>query len=447
MTQVLVVDHSGRGHATADLFVRTNADAEVHYVPGCAAVTDEGIRSQPTLSMDEPEPLVTYARHEGIDLVYVSNPVAVAAGFVDAFRAAGLRVVGPDRRAARIESSKVEAKQLFERYGIPSPEHVSFDDVDAALAHVRACPYQVVVKADGMSAGNGAYVCDDASDAVAAIHDLMVDRIFGAAGDRTVVERRYYGRELSYFALVDGQSYVRLPMSLDYPKSDDGNRGVDSAGMGALSPHPLDSEELAEAIERSVLEPVMRCIAEERLHYTGVIYLGCMLVDGEPLLLEINARMGDPEAEVVFPRIESDFVGLSEAMVDGTLDAQRLELNDKSFCTISITQGPTDSGLPGWPYGEHDRGHPITGLDRVDASRCRLFIGQATVVPGKGLTTDGGRVAQACGFGATMDDAVENAYANVGHIDFAGVRYRNDIGRILPWETGPAIEEAPHAHP
>jgi phosphoribosylamine--glycine ligase len=439
---VLLVDHSGRGHATADLFVRTNEDVVVHYVPGCAAVEHERIRTWPRISMDRPEPFVAYAREHDVDLVYVSNPVTVAAGFVDAFRAAGFRVVGPDRRAARIESSKVEAKQLFERYGIPSPEHVSFDDVEAALAYVRRCPYQVVVKADGMSAGNGAYVCDDAADAVAAVRDLMVDRLFGDAGDRIVVERRYFGREVSFFALVDGERYLTLPMSLDYPKSDDGNRGVDSAGMGALSPHPLETPELVDRIERTLLEPVMRCISAEGLDYTGVIYLGCMLVDGEPLLLEINARMGDPEAEVVFPRVESDFVELCDGMVEGALDGRPVELNDTSFCTISITQGPTASGLPGWPYGDHDRGHPVTGIERVDPSQCRLFLGQATVLPGKGLTTDGGRVAQVCGFDETMAGAVENAYANVGHLEFEGIRYRTDIGRILPWDDGPATKEA-----
>jgi len=439
--RVLVVDHSGRGHATADLFARTNDDVVVHYVPGCAAIAEDRILSRPGLTMDRPEAVVAYSQEAGIDLVYVSNPVAVAAGFVDAFRAAGLRVVGPDRRSARIESSKVEAKQLFERYGIPSPEHVSFSDVDAAMRYVRTCTHQVVVKADGMAAGNGAYVCDDAQDALAAIHEIMVKRVFGQAGERIVIERRHYGRELSFFALVDGQSYLSLPMALDYPKSDDGNLGVDSAGMGALSPHPMETGDLVGRLEDSLLRPVMRCISGEGLNYTGVIYLGCMLVDDEPMLLEINARMGDPEAEVVFPRIESDYLSLCEAMVDGTLDRQRVALNDTSFCTVGLTQGPTGSGLPGWPYGDHDRGHSVTGIDEVDASRCRVFVGQATVVPGKGLVTDGPRVAQVCGFGDPMSEAVDNAYANVGRIEFEGVRYRTDIGRLLPWETHPAMQE------
>jgi phosphoribosylamine--glycine ligase len=291
-----------------------------------------------------------------------------------------------------------------------------------------------VVKADGMSAGNGAYVCDDPEDAIAAAKEIMVGRRFGSAGDRITIERRYYGKELSFFALVDGESYLLLPMSADYPKSDDGNLGVDSAGMGALCPHPLETPQLIEKIERKLLQPVMRIIREERLNYKGIIYLGCMIVDDEPLLLEINARMGDPEAEVVFPRIENDFVELSQAMIDGTLHKHRIALNALSLCTISVTQGPTSSGLPGWPYGEHDRGHPISGLDQIDASQARLFIGQATVKDGH-IVTDGGRVAQICGYATSLGDAANNAYANVGKLLFEGIRYRTDIGRILPWEA------------
>jgi phosphoribosylamine--glycine ligase len=432
---ILVVDLSGRGHATADLFVRTNPDVVVHYAPGCAGIEEQRIHSHQELTLADPKPMVQYARDNAIDLVYVSNPIAVADGFVDAFHAAGMRVVGPNRLAARLESSKVEAKKRFERYRIPSPEHVSFDNVDAARAYVKRCAFQVVVKADGMCGGNGAFVCDGPDDALEAIETLMVRRVFGAAGDRITIERRYYGREVSFFALVDGESYLTLPMAADYPKSDDGNLGVDCAGMGALSPHPLATRDLVSSLERNLLQPVMRCIAEERLAYTGVIYLGCMVADGEPLLLEINARMGDPEAEVVFPQIQSDFAALSTAMVDGTLARHRLTLNDRSYCTISVTQGPTGSGLPGWPYGEHDTGHVVTGLDRVDREACRVFIGQAIAKPGVGLTTAGGRVAQVCGIGRTIAEASARAYANVGHLHFEGIRYRRDIGAVMPWDT------------
>jgi phosphoribosylamine--glycine ligase len=430
---VLVVDHSGRGHATADLFVRTNPDVVVHYAPGCLAIADERIASRPALTLDNPGAMVDYARREAIDLVYVSNPVAVADGFVDAFRGVGARVVGPDRRAARLESSKVEAKRLFERYGIPSPEHVAFSDASAAREYVARCPFQVVVKADGMSGGNGAFVCDGPEDALAGIDQLMVRRAFGSAGDRIVIERRHYGREVSFFALLDGKTYLTLPMAADYPKSDDGNTGVDSAGMGALSPHPLETGDLTALLERKLLRPVMQCIIEEGLEYQGIIYLGCMLVDGEPLLLEINARMGDPEAEVVFPRIESDFSSLSVAMVEGTLHRHSLALNDMAFCTVAATQGPTGSGLPGWPYGEFDTGHTVSGLDLVDPAQCRVFIGQAAVKPGVGLVTAGGRVAQVCGFGTTMTQAATHAHANIRHLHFDGIRYRHDIGVIPPW--------------
>lgn len=437
--KVLLIDHSGRGHALADLFARTSDDVEVHYAPGCAAIVQPRIVSVPALRLadpgpSDPRPMVEYARAAEIDLVVVSNPVAVAEGFVDHFRAAGLAVVGPDRAAARLESSKVYAKELFRRYGIPTPEHRSFEDPAAARRWVLEAGRPLVVKADGMCGGNGAFVCDDPAHAVAAVEALMVDRVFGAAGDRVVVEERLYGREVSFFALLDGGSFLRLPMALDYPKSDDGNRGVDCAGMGALCPHPLESAELVERIERRVLHPLMQLVAAERLRYTGVIYLGLMLVDGEPHLLEVNARMGDPEAEVVLPRLESDFLDLCHGMLDGSLDRRRLQVGERSFCAVAATQGPTP-GYPGWPYGPFERHQEVRGLERVDPARARFFLGQASVGPDGRLVGDGGRVVHVVGFGDTLDEAVENAHSQIRFVEFRGERHRDDIGRIWPWET------------
>jgi phosphoribosylamine---glycine ligase len=436
--KVLLVDHSGRGHAFADLFARTGGEIEVHYAPGCAAIREPRIVSVPSLALSDPgpsdpRPMVDYAREVGVDLVLVSNPVAVAEGFVDHFREAGLAVIGPDRAAARLESSKVEAKELFRRYGIPTPAHRSFDDPEAARRYVREVDGPVVVKADGMCGGNGAFVCDGVEDASAALTSLMVHRVFGGAGERVVVEERLYGREVSFFALLDGSSWLRLPMALDYPKSDDGNRGVDCAGMGALCPHPLESADLVERIERRILHPLMELIAAERLLYTGVVYLGLILVDDEPYLLEINARMGDPEAEVVFPRLENDFSDLCRAILDRSLHQRRLRSNGRCFCSVAATQGPTP-GYPGWPYGPFERHLEVRGHERVDAARARVFLGQATVLSDGRLVGAGGRVVHVVGFGESIGEAVENAHSQIACVEFRGERHRSDIGRVLPWE-------------
>jgi phosphoribosylamine---glycine ligase len=444
MVKILLIDHSGRGHAFADLFTRTNNAVSVHYAPGCPAITQDRVFSVPSLILrdpgpSDPRPMVEYALREQVDFVFVSNPVAIAEGFVDPFKRAGLRVIGPDKQAARIESSKIYAKGLFQKYGIPSPDYESFSDPQSAKDYVRSIPYQVVVKADGMCGGNGSFVCNVSEDALQAIEQLMVRRMFGEAGARITVERRLYGRELSFFALLDGKSYLKLPMALDYPKSDDGNRGVDSAGMGAICPHPLESNTLVRKIEAKILLPLMRCLEEEDLHYTGIIYLGCILVDEEPMLLEVNARMGDPEAEVVLPRIETDFVAICQAVLTQSLDKHSLCLNNLYCCDVVATQGPTlrpnlAGNYPGWPFGAFGRYYPVSGLEDVDRTQCRVFIGQASVHQGKGLVTDGGRIVHIVGCGDSIDEAVENAYSNISHIRFNGIRYRNDIGRILPWE-------------
>lgn len=440
--KILLVDHSGRGHAFADLFSRTNSDVVVHYAPGCAAITTDRVRSVPQLHWVDPDAMVKYSRRERIDLVFVSNAEALSKGLVNVLRKAGFLVIGPSRGASRLEVSKSYAKELFARYGIPSPEYQSFDDVDDARTYARTAPYRVVVKADGPCGGNGAFVCDTVTDALQAIDRLMVDRIFGAAGQRVVIEKRIYGQEFSFFALVDGEGFVTLPMALDYPKSDDGNRGVITGGMGSISHHPLESRELIAKVEGHILRPLLRCIGEQELRYSGPIYLGCMLVEGEPYLLEVNVRMGDPEAQVVLPRIESDFVTLCQAILDQRIADQKLVLNDLHFCDTAATQGPTKRGcpegpeghFPGWPFGAFGRNFPVTGLDTVDLSQCRVFIGQATYLPGRGLVTDGGRVLHVVGFGDSPRQAAEHSQAGIRNISFEGIRYRHDIGFVMPWE-------------
>lgn len=444
MKKVLLVDRSGRGHAFADLFVRTSPEVRVLYAPGCAAADGERITSVPGLTLADPAPLVELARREGVDCALVSSAPALGAGFVDAFRAAGIAAIGPDRRASRLEISKSYTKRLCAKHGVPVADFAIFDDAEEARRHVRAAPHPVVVKADGLAMGNGSLVCDDADEAVAAVERIMVAREFGEAGDTVVVEKRLYGRELSFFALLDGRGgYALLPMALDYPKSDDGNRGLTCGGMGALSPHPLEDEALLAAAEAQLVEPVVRMILAEGLDYTGILYIGSMLVDDRLYLLEINVRMGDPEAEAAFPRIESDFAALCGRVLEGRLGRPRLELNGLHFCAVVAAQGRTRqrSGgrskgwYAGWPYGRFGRHYPVTGLERIDPARARVFLGEAEVLPERGLVSDGARVLHVVGYAPTRADAVENAYDAVRHVHFEGIRYRTDIGRVMPWEA------------
>jgi phosphoribosylamine--glycine ligase len=434
MRNVLLVDHSGRGHAFADLFVRTNPDVTVHYAPGCGAIDEDRIVPVPGLTLADAAPMVAYAKEIEPDLVFVANANALADGFVDAFTASGLRTVGPDRVAARLESSKIFTKRLCARHRIPSAPFRWFDDPERAAGHVRAVGAPIVVKADGLCGGNGAFVCETVDEALAAIDRLMVAREFGASGDRIVVEEKLVGTELLYFALVSGNDHLMLPMAADYQRSDDGNRGVLSGGMGSFGPHPADTPEGTERFERQILRPLLRAIRSEGIRYRGVIYVGCMLVGDRLHLLEINVRMGEPEAEVILPRIATDFTKVCAAAVDGELGRlPPLEVSDEHLVNVVATQGPTE-GYPGWPYGAHGKHYPITGVADADSGHCRVFLGQASTLPDQGLVTDGGRCLHVVGRGSSRQEAARHAYEGMAKIHFEGIRYRTDIGIVMPWE-------------
>ncbi len=442
MKKILLVDHSGRGHAFADLFVRTNAEALVYYAPGCAAISHERIVALPQFKLSEPEPMAAFGRDEQVDMVFVANASALAAGFVDVFQRYDLPVIGPDQQASRLESSKIYTKQLCRKYDIPVADFACFDDVNAAMEYVRHLNAPVVVKADGLCGGNGSFVCDTVDQALAAIDTLMVQRVFGEAGDSVVIERKLIGTELLFFVLVDGKGFKLLPMAVDYPRSDDGNTGVMCGGMGAFSPSPLETDAINNQFIEQILVPVLNCIQSEGLNFSSVLYIGCMLVDTQLYLLEINVRMGEPEAEVVLPRVQNDFVALCDAILNRRLSQHPpLLLDQYYYCNVVATQGRTrqivngrsKGWYQGWPYGRHGKNYKITGLDQVDPSQCKVFIGQASVHPEKGLVTDGGRCIHVVGFGTSHTEAVNNAYANMQKIHFEGIRYRSDIGIVMPW--------------
>ncbi|MGX7828004.1 phosphoribosylamine--glycine ligase [Actinokineospora sp. 24-640] len=443
MRNVVVVDHTGRGHAYADLFVRTDPDVTVHLAPGCGAITEDRIIPVAGVDIYNPGPTVAYAREIGADLALVAHPRPLTEGFVDAFRAAGIPAIGPDRAAARLESSKLFTKRLCDKYGIATAGYRYFESPGPAIDYVRSAGRPLVIKGNESCQGNGVFVCDTAEEAVTAVERLMVTRDFGPGGDSIIVEEKLLGRELLFFALVGGAHHLMLPMAVDYPRSDDGNQGVMCGGMGAFSPSPDDTAGQVERFERQMMRPLLAAMTAEGIHYTGVIYLGCML-DGDQLsLIEINARMGDPEAEVVFPRLSDNFTEVCQAIVDDRLDRlPPLTVTDEYFVNVVASQGPLREyrdgvlvgSTPGWPYGEYARGQPITGIDQVDPGRCRVFHGAVRTRPDGQVVTDGGKCLNLVGRGPTLEDAAEQAYRGIAEIDFPGIRYRTDIGKAMPWD-------------
>jgi phosphoribosylamine---glycine ligase len=442
MKKILVVDLSGRGHAFAELLTGSDLGVKVLYAPGCSAIKNDRIQSFPHLRMDDHGSLVALARQEEVDFAMVTNTNALASGLVDRLEQEGIACTGPNMAAASLETSKVKTKILCDKYRIPVANFRTFEDYPSAANYIQSRSERLVVKADGLCAGAGTFICDSALEAINAARDLMENRIVGSAGGSIVIEDYLDGIELLFFGFVNGEQYKLLPMAVDYPKSDDGNMGVTCGGMGAFSPNPFDSPGLTRLFERQILVPLLSAIRSEGLDYSGIMYIGCMLVGDQLHLLEVNVRMGEPEAEVILPRIEGDFASCCDAVARGSFEGfDHLSISPRALCNVVATQGRTrqwqgersKGWYKGWPYGRYGKGYPVQGVEEAEDAGCRVYIGQAAVDAKKGLVTDGGRCLHVVGMGIDLPDAVAQAYKGIHAIQFEGIQYRSDIGTLMPW--------------
>lgn len=432
-TRVLVVDATGRGHAICDLFVRTDPDVVVYYGPGCAVIEHDRIRPAGGVTLDDPSTVVDFLRTQPVDLVFVANIDALSRGYVDVLRRFGYPVIGPTRAAAALESSKATGKRFCADHGIPTAEFQTFTDPMSARAYIRSRPYACVVKADGLTPnGDGAVVCDtvvEAEDAVLRLADEVGDAF------RVVVEQRLYGQEISVFALVDDNSYVLLPTAMDYKRVFDGDRGGNCDGMGSIAPHPAEDDALRAEIRDRLLDPFMRGLRVDGLSFTGFLYLGAMITDAGLRVIEINARFGDSEAQVVLPSVTTPFVDLCRAVLARRVGEHQVDVDGLRRCSVALTQGGLDPAdphaPPGWPFGRFVTGQPVRGLTAAAAApQAQLFYGHLQLGPQREPVTAGGRVLHAVGRGETLDDAREAAYRAVERVTFPGRRYRHDIGAV-----------------
>jgi phosphoribosylamine--glycine ligase len=428
--RVLVVDATGRGHAICELFTRTDPDVLVYYGPGCDVVEHERIVSVASLSLTNPRTAVEFLERHPVDFVFVSNIDALSRGYVDVLRAFGHTVIGPSAEAARLESSKERGKRFCLDHSIPTAAYQYFTQPEAAKEYIRSLPYACVVKIDVLTPnGDGAVVCDTAAEAEAAVDAFALE--YGEAF-KVVVEQRLTGQELSVFALLDGQSALLFPTALDFKRTLERDEGANCDGMGSLAPHPADGEALHREIRTVLLEPLMRGLAAEGLDFTGFIYFGTMITESGLRVIEINARFGDSEAEVILPGVQTSFTALCEAILARELHHVKLETDGRARCSVALVQGCLDEGnpnaLPGWPFGEFTAGQAVGGLDAVDRSEVSLFYANlrkdTTGVP----VTSGGRVLHVVGHGATTDEARRAAYRQIENISFRGMRHRGDIG-------------------
>jgi len=428
--KVLVVGSGGRDHAIAWKFAQSDRVKQVFVAHGNAGIAQTAV----CVEAKEIDEIAAFAEKEKIDLTFVGPEKPLSAGIVDLFRSRGLPIVGTDRRASRLEASKCDTKLMLRELDIPIPDFEIFSDPDRARSYVHRIGHPVVVKADGLAAGKGSLVCDEVKDAEEAITDIMERRIFGEAGERIDIEKRLYGRELSFFCFTDGYSMVPMVAAQDYKRARDNDEGKNTGGMGSYSPHPWLDQKLINTIMAKVAEPLIKGVREKYdFLYQGILYLGLMLVEEGaeiiPYVLEINIRLGDPEAQVILPRLQTDLVDICEAILQGRLSGMEPKWDPRYQLCLIATSGRT-KGKKGWYKGYPDRykiGLPITGLDQVD-DNCLIFHSGTGFNDDGRLITTGGRVLCIVSNGATLEEARSIAYREMEKVSFEGIYYRSDIG-------------------
>jgi phosphoribosylamine--glycine ligase len=415
--KILVIGNGGREHALTWKLAQSRQVTKLFSAPGNAGIAD--LAECVLIPAADIDALAAFAAGQKIDLTVVGPEAPLCAGIVDVFQARGLRVFGPNKRAAQLEGSKVFTKKFLLKYNVPTAAAAIFDDANAARAHLRKVGAPIVVKADGLAAGKGVIVAASVEEAERAVTEIMEQKIFGSAGNQVVVEECLRGEELSVIALVDGASFRMLAAAQDHKRALDGDRGPNTGGMGAYSPTPLLDSKL-DAQVADIFQRTLAGLQAEGINYRGALYAGLMITERGPQVLEFNCRFGDPETQVVLPRLKSDLLDAVEATINGSLDRLKLAwTSDAAVCVVMAAHG-----YPG-PY---ERGQPIAGLKQAANSDkiCVFHAGTRRDVDGR-IVTDGGRVLGVMGMGNTIEMAVQRAYEAVQQIHFDGVHFRRDI--------------------
>jgi phosphoribosylamine--glycine ligase len=416
--RVLVVGGGGREHALAWRLGRSSQVEGVWCAPGNAGIAD--VATCVAVAPDDLKGLARVARDQAIDLTVVGPELPLTLGLVDRFAQEGLRAFGPTAAAARLEGSKVFAKELLRQLRVPTAFFGAFDQPEDAARFIDEVGAPVVVKADGLAAGKGVFICQSVAEAKTAVDQVMAQRLFGDAGARVVVEEFLHGEELSFMAITDGDVVLPLAESQDHKRVFDGDRGPNTGGMGAYSPVPLMTPALRDHVMRDIMQPVVDGLARQGMRYTGVLYAGLMVHEGHAKVLEFNVRFGDPEAQVLMMRLASDLAVLMDAATDGTLSEVTVEWDPRAAACVVLA-------AEGYP-GAVERGRPIDGLDGLRDWKTGMVFHAGTRRDGGRVVTDGGRVLGVTALGDTIGGAVASAYDAVSRIGWQGMHFRGDIG-------------------
>lgn len=419
--KILIVGSGGREHAIAWAAARSPKAEKIYCAPGNAGIAE--FAECVDIGAMEFDKLAAFAKEKEIDLTIIGMDDPLVGGIVDVFEAEGLRVFGPRKNAAIIEGSKAFSKDLMKKYQIPTAAYETFTDPEKALTYLETAKMPIVLKADGLALGKGVLICKDLEEAKAGVKTLMLDKQFGDAGNEIVIEEFMTGREVSVLAFCDGKTIKCMTSAQDHKRAKDGDQGLNTGGMGTFSPSPFYTKEVEAFCEEHIYQPTMDAMAAEGRPFTGILFTGLMLTEDGPKVLEYNARFGDPEAQVVLPRMKNDMIEVMEACVDGKLDEVELEFEDNAaVCVVLASDGYPES---------YEKGFEIRGLETFKEKDDYYVFHAGTKFDGNKIVTNGGRVLGVVAKGDDLKAARANAYAATDWIDFANKYKRNDIGKAI----------------
>ena len=419
--KVLIVGSGGREHAIAWSVAKSDKVEKIYCAPGNAGIAQYA--ECVAIGAMEFEKLAAFAKEHEVDLTIVGMDDPLVGGIVDVFESEGLRVFGPRKNAAILEGSKAFSKDLMKKYNIPTAGYENFDDAKKALAYLETAKFPIVLKADGLALGKGVLICNTLEEAKDGVQSIMLDKQFGTAGNTMVIEEFMTGREVSVLSFVDGNTIKTMTSAQDHKRAMDGDKGLNTGGMGTFSPSPFYNDEVEAFCEKYVYQSTIDAMASEGRPFTGILFTGLMITEDGPKVLEYNARFGDPEAQVVLPRMKNDIIDVMEACIDGKLSDVELEFEDNAAVCVVLASD-------GYPE-KYDKGFEIKGLDTFKDKDGYYVFHAGTKFDGDKIVTNGGRVLGVVAKGENLKAARANAYKATEWIDFANKYKRNDIGKAI----------------
>ncbi len=415
--KVLVIGSGGREHALVWKLAQSPKVEKVYGAPGNPGIAQIGecVNISPT----DIKGLADFAEREGIDLTVVGPEAPLVAGIVDEFESRGLKIFGPSKEAAKLEGSKAFSKEMMKKYGVPTADFEVFDDPEKAKEYIRKKGAPIVVKADGLAAGKGVVVAQNVEEAFEAIDKIMIEKVFGDAGNRVVVEDCLVGEEASYLVVTDGENFIPLATAQDHKAVFDGDKGPNTGGMGTYSPAPVLSKEMEKEVQEKVIKPILRGMKEEGHPFKGILYAGLMITEEGPKVLEFNVRFGDPEAQVILRRLKTDLVDVCQSVIEENLIDSLEWIPETAICVVLASEG--------YP-GKYEKGKVITGIEEAEKIDNVVVFHAGTAIKDGKLVTNGGRVLNVTALGKDIVEARENVYKAIEKIHFDGMHYRKDIG-------------------